>query len=246
MKALVLAAGFATRMYPLTMTQAKPLLDIAGRPMLSRLVDRLLEIPALDEIIVIGNEKFADQFLAWRRGYDARIPIIVLNDRSTDDANKLGAIGDIGFALDQTPGEFDWLVVAGDNLFEFNPRPYYDEFLAHRDPLLLVRDIPDSAEKSRYNEVMLDAENIVTSFREKPKDHHGELAAICFYFFPPRVRGLVGEYLKGGGNPDAPGYFIQWLVGRERVRAARFHHPWFDIGNLATLEAARASYAAGA
>jgi len=242
MKAVVLAAGFATRLYPLTENQAKPLLEVGKKPMLTWLLEKLLQIPELDEVIVVGNEKFAEQFQAWRRSVDAKIPIIVLNDGSTDDTNKLGAIGDMGFAMKHIHGEHELLVVAGDNLLEFELPEYYAEFKSGEKPLLLLREIDCTGARSRYNEVMIDEAGNVTSFREKPPDPQSNLVSICLYFFPAQVKGKIGEYLEGGNNPDAPGYFIQWLVEQTPVRAVKFNGGWFDIGNLQTLEEARARY----
>lgn len=242
MKALLLAAGFATRMHPLTLTRAKPLLEIGGRPMLTHLVDRLSSIRDIDEFVVVGNGKFAADFEAWRNKVACDRPVRVLNDGSTDDSDKLGAIGDIAFALERVPGDHDWLVVAGDNLFEFDPLPFHELFREHGDPLLLLREIECAGQKSRYNEVKIDEAGVVTSFREKPPDPQSNLVAICFYFLPPALRGWIARYLAEGNNPDAPGYFIQWLARQTRVRATRFHGPWFDIGNLQTLEEARARY----
>ncbi len=242
MKALILSAGFATRMYPLTLNQAKPLLEIGGKPMLTWLSDSLLQIPEVDELIIIGNEKFNEQFEAWGASYKSRAKVSVLNDGSTDDSNKLGAIGDMNFALRWVPEGEDFLVVAGDNLFEFNPADFYAEFKKHRQPLIVVREIESRGARSRYNEVTINDEGIVTNFREKPPDPQTNIAAICFYFFPPEVKGMIKQYLDEGNNPDAPGYFIQWLVKQTPVRAVRFSTPWFDIGNLETLEEARARY----
>jgi glucose-1-phosphate thymidylyltransferase len=242
MKALVLCAGFATRLYPLTRNQAKPLLDIGGRPMLSWLMDRLLRIKELDAVYIVGNERFHSQFLSWRDAYPSPVPIHVLNDGSTADENKLGAIGDMAFAMRHIPDD-DLLVVAGDNLLEFDLDPFAREFLRARRPMILVREVDNLAARSRYNEVILDANGAVISFREKPPDPKSNLAAICLYFFPPGIRNRIEDYLTAQNNPDAPGYFIQWLVTQTPVQAMIFEHGWFDIGNLQTLEAARVHYA---
>jgi len=242
MKAIILAAGFATRLYPLTLHQPKPLLDIGGRPMLSWLVDKILEVGEIDEIVVIGNERFHSQFLEWRDSYASSLPIQILNDGSTTDDNKLGAIGDMNFAMRQVNDGEDMLIVAGDNLLEFSLVPYFEKFQSVREPLILLREIQEIGRRSRYNEVMVDDEGVVTSFREKPEDPKSNLVAICLYFFPAEVKQRISEYLSGGNNPDAPGYFIQWLVRQVRVRAAKFEGQWFDIGNFQTLEEARARY----
>ncbi|MBI1784250.1 nucleotidyltransferase family protein [Candidatus Sumerlaeota bacterium] len=244
MKAIILAAGFATRLYPLTLNQAKPLLEIGGKPMLTWILEKLLQISAIDEVLVVGNERFRAQFEAWRRGVDPPIPVIILNDGSTTDDNKLGAIGDMAFAMNQIADDPETLIIAGDNLLEFDLRPHYEDFTRDRKPLLLLREIECTAARSRYNEVIVDQAGNVASFREKPPDPKSNLVAICLYFFPPGVKERIRQYLNEGNNPDAPGYFIQWLVGQMPVRAARFQGHWFDIGNLQTLEEARNRYGA--
>lgn len=247
MIAIVLAAGFATRLYPLTRDQAKPLLDIAGRPMLSRLMDKIVAIDGLTEVVVVVNGKFASDFESWNRHYESSVPVRILNDGATDDETRLGANRDMKLAFDdidarrQDPGE-GFLVAAADNLFEFDLAGFAREFRALKRPLLLLREMERPVPPSRYNEVEIDGEGNVTSFREKPPDPAGTLAALCLYFFSPDARETLGAYLASGGNPDAPGYFVEWLVARRPVAARRIHGLWFDIGNLKMLDEARRAF----
>ena len=243
MKAFLLAAGYATRMYPLTRERAKPLLEVGGRSILDHLLDRVLALEDLSEVVVIGNARFADQLEAWRESVDVAVPLRVLNDGSRDDGDKLGAIGDIAFALGEVPlaGE-DWLVAAGDNLLGFDLRPLQRRFLAQRRPTLVLRQVERAGGPSPYNEVTLGEERRVLRFREKPTDPQTDLAAIALYFFTHEVAELLGRYLAEGGNPDAPGHFIAWLVERVEVGAVRFEGDWFDIGSLAGLERTRAAW----
>ncbi|MCZ6465126.1 MAG: nucleotidyltransferase family protein [Proteobacteria bacterium] len=246
MKAFVLTAGYATRLYPLTRERPKALLEIGGVPMLTRIVDAIAVLPELSEIVVVGNARFADAFATWGRSPRTTVPVRILNDGSTEDANKLGAIGDLAFALREAPvGDEDWLAVAGDNLLDFSLAPAHDAFAARRMPLLLVRRQPPGPDASRYNEVTLDGEGRVVRFREKPTDPQTGLAAIAFYFFPATVAGAVDRYLAGGGNPDAPGHFIAWLVDEMPVCAWRIEgdSDWFDVGSIETLQQARDRYA---
>lgn len=243
MKVIVLAAGFATRLYPLTLNTAKPLLDIAGKPMLTRLLERVLELKGITEVYVVSNEKFYKQFENWRAAFNAPVPVHILNDGTSTDETKLGAIGDMAFAMDQWMEDEEMMVVAGDNLIEFDLVACHEEFKRQRRPMILVREIDDVAAMKRYNEVVVSNDGLVKSFREKPKDPSSSLAAIALYFFLPQVRQKLHEYLNSGGNPDAPGHFIEWLVKQMPVAAMQFHGRWHDIGNLQTLEQARAEYA---
>jgi glucose-1-phosphate thymidylyltransferase len=243
MKAYILAAGYATRLYPLTRDRPKPLLEVGGRPLLSHTLDRLRALPELDEIIVIGNHRFHDVFQSWADGVDSPAPLRVLDDGSMSDDDKLGAIGDLAFALQEAPpanGE-DLLVLAGDNWLGFELAPLYD---AYREQvsrtLLTVRDlgaVPDGP--SPYNEVTTDGKFRVVRFREKPETPSTALVAIAVYFFPPTIPALLGFYLEHGGNPDAPGRFIEWLVQHAPVHCHGFDGEWLDIGSHETLARAR-------
>lgn len=243
MKAYLLAAGYATRMYPLTRDQPKPLLEVGGAPLLTHLVRSIEPLRELTEIVVIGNHRFAPAFERWREAIESTVPVRLLNDGSTSDDDKLGAIGDLAFALREAPvGDEDWMVAAGDNLMRFDLRSIQTHFLEHRTTTLTLRDVPFSmsgAGASPYNEVTLDRESRVVRFREKPAEQLTGLAAIALYFFPPNIADTLARYLAEGGNPDAPGHFIAWLVGETTVRATRFDGQWLDIGSLETLARAR-------
>ena len=248
MKAYLLAAGYATRMYPLTRDRPKPLLEVGGQPILTHLVRRIETLGALTGIVVVGNHRFAEPLARWRDATACRVPVRVLDDGSTGEHDRLGAIGDLAFALREVPaGGEDWVVAAGDNLLSFDLRAIEAEFLAHHAPTIVVRDVPTTGTgaASRYNEVTLDAGGRVVRFREKPDRAMTGIAAIALYVFPPDVAGLVTQYLAEGGNPDAPGHLIAWLVGQRTVRASRFEGEWFDIGSLEALAGARERFRSG-
>lgn len=239
MKVFLLAAGYATRMYPLTRNQPKPLLEVAGAPILSHMLERVLELPHVSEVVVITNSRFQDSIRGWAVAHAGRVPIRVLDDGSTSDDDKLGAVGDLGFALEQVPldGE-DWLVAAGDNLLEFSLVPLHAVFESTGCPLLAVRTVSRDG-PSPYNETTVAADGRVTRFREKPPDPGSDLAAIALYLFPAHVASLLARYLADGGNRDAPGHFIAWLVGETEVYAEHIAGAWFDIGSLSGLATAR-------
>ncbi|MEE8467910.1 MAG: sugar phosphate nucleotidyltransferase [Planctomycetota bacterium] len=246
MKAIVLAAGFATRMYPLTRDRAKPLLDVAGKPVLSRLLDRVLTLDAVDEVLVVTNHRFFDQFELWSEGYLARVPVRVLDDGSLDDAGKRGAIADLAFAVEAIDEvAADLLVVAGDNLIDFDLQPHATRFAELGRPLCLVREIEGIVPPRRFSEVTLDGTRVLTC-REKPAEVRSNLSAICLYFLPASVRPRLAEYLASQSEHDAPGHFIAWLHDREPLAASRIDGGWHDIGDLETLERARTAFGAQA
>jgi glucose-1-phosphate thymidylyltransferase len=245
MKAVLLAAGFATRLHPLTLERAKPLLDVGGRPVLTRLLERVLELPGLDEVAVVANRRFSRQFQAWADGLDTPVPLRLIDDGALDDAHRLGAIGDLALALEQLPDDGAPLFVgAGDNLVETDLASYARRFAAEPTrPLLIVRRIEGEVPPGRYSEVVLGPDSLVTSFREKPADPRSPLSAVGLYFLPSEARAWVRQYIDEDGNPDAPGHFLEWLARRQPLRAAPLEGSWHDIGNLQTLAAARAAYA---
>lgn len=213
---------------------------MAGAPVLTHILNRVLELDDLSEVVVVTNGRFVQHFHGWQRGLEIDVPLRILNDGSRDDACKLGAIGDLAFALREAPlGEEDWLVVAGDNLLAFDLRPLQAAFRATGRPTLALRHVEHGPGPSRYNEVTLSEDDSVIRFREKPADPSTQLSAIALYFFTPEVAPLLRRYLDEGGNRDAPGHFISWLVGRVPVAATRFDGDWFDIGSLESLERAR-------
>lgn len=243
MKVFALAAGYATRLYPLTHDVPKPLLEVAGVPVLERSLSRVLALGCVSEVVVVANHRFASHFRDWSRKLRLPAPIRVLDDGSTQDENRLGAIGDLDFALDAVPvGDEDFLVLAGDNLIDFDLGPAWHAFREARRPLLLLHDVVPEREPSPYNEVTLDAGGRVVGFREKPPQQTNPLSAIALYFFTPDVAPLVKRHLARGGHRDAPGYFIEWLVTQRPVGGIRFEGQWFDIGGLSSLAAARARF----
>jgi glucose-1-phosphate thymidylyltransferase len=245
LKAYLLAAGYATRLYPLTKDRPKPLLEIGGRPLLSHILDRVLELESLSSVTVIGNHRFREPLRAWAEATSCSVPLEVLDDGSTSEADKLGASGDLAFALRESPPADDFLVIAGDNWIRFDLRAAQRDFLEQGSKAMLLlrrlESIPHGP--SPYNEVTTDAEGRVLRLREKPADAQTPLVAIAAYFFPPRVHALLDHYLAHGGNPDAPGHFIEWLVQHAPVRSHVFEGEWMDIGSPEALETARAAVA---
>lgn len=242
MKAYLLAAGYATRMYPLTRDTPKALLEVGDSPILTHIVRRVSALDDLTDIVVVTNDRFAAHFQAWSTAQTTPAPITVLNDGTTSDANRLGAIADLAFALEQVPlGREDAVVAATDNLFDFDLRALQHTFQSHGRPMLVVRRVEDHTHTSRYNEVALEPDGRVARFREKPEQAETDLTAIALYFFPATTLELIGHYLETG-QPDAPGHFISWLVDRVPCYAEPMPGPWYDVGSTESLERARAQF----
>lgn len=237
MRAIVLAAGYATRLHPLTANVAKPLLPVGGEPIVSRLVRKLNAIPDLGAIHVVTNSRFAPAFRAWVQAAPAgAVPLVVHDDGTTSDEDKLGAVGDIRLVLDEAQVESeDVIVVAGDNLFDFGVHELVDFAVAKEGSALAVYEHPDGSLLSHYGIVALDDDDRVVEFVEKPEDPPSNLVATATYFFDRHhVRG-IDAYLTEGNSPDQPGRFVAWLHDRAPVYGFRFSGDWIDIGDLGQL-----------
>ena len=246
MKVIILAAGYATRLYPLTLTQPKPLLPVAGKPMIDYVLDNLTPIGGIDRVYVVTNAKFARHFEEWSKDYrahKAQLNFTIVNDRSTDDSNKLGAIGDIRFVLQTQNVADDIIVVAGDNLFSDKLADFGRYCREKNAPVLAVYDVRDLEQIKKYNAITLDGDGRITFFEEKPKNPTSTLTGIALYYYPKSTLPLIEQYVAEGNNPDQPGRLIQWLYPRVPVYTWRVPGLWYDIGSKETLEEANRIFA---
>jgi glucose-1-phosphate thymidylyltransferase len=227
MKALILAAGYATRLRPLTDMIPKQLLPIAERPMVDWILDRIAETSA-DEIHLVTNARFAGDFERWAQDKDVRVH----NDGTTSNENRLGAIGDIEFVeLDD-----DLLVVAGDNLFDYSLADYEAYWRAHPGASsVAVLDVGDPELAKKYGIVDVDEEDRIIGFVEKPEDPPTTLCATATYLYAREHVRLIPTYLEEGNPPDQPGNYVAWLHARAPVYAYRFEGEWYDIGDANQL-----------
>jgi glucose-1-phosphate thymidylyltransferase len=243
MKAVVLAAGYATRLYPLTLDRPKALLPVGGKPILDHLLDRLEEIPELDETIVVTNSKFVAAVRDWAGGSGRGVQII--DDGTADEETKLGAIGDLGLAIRSAEIDEDLVVVAGDNLFSESFARFGEFGREKGSPALAVYDVGDlDVVRGRYNTIELDGDDRVVFFEEKPERPTSTLTGIALYFYPRSSLRLVSQYLEAGNDPDQPGRLVQWLYPRTPVYAWRVPGRWFDIGSKETLAEADRAFSA--
>lgn len=243
-RAVFLAAGFATRLYPLTEKQAKPLLEVNGKPMLTRIVSQVVKTGAVVDGVVVTNGKFHADFEAWERSPRAPLPITVVNDGAMSNDTRLGAIRDLMLALERMPppdGIDGYLVMACDNLFDFDLSQLVERFRVASSGQLIVRQVPSPVPPGRYSEVLLDGDR-VARFREKPQQPESDRSAIAVYLLPPTLPELVKDYLSDEGNPDAPGHFLAWLSQRLPLEATPLTGRWLDIGSVEDLEKAQTAF----
>src|SRR5690349_4758190 len=171
MKLIILAAGYATRLYPLTLNQPKPLLPVAGKPMLEHVIDNLSTIDGIDQAYIVTNAKFAGHFQRWAEEYkrpNLKFGFTIVNDQSTDDSNKLGAIGDMQFVITKHEIDDVVIVVGGDKLFSDGLHFFGDYCRQKNAPVTAVYDVGDLEEIKRYNSIEIDEGGRIVFFEEKP------------------------------------------------------------------------------
>ena len=241
MKVVILAAGYATRLYPLTLTQPKPLLPVAGKPMIDYVLDNLAPIGGIDRVYVVTNAKFAGHFQKWADGYHAghpKLDFTIVNDGSTDDSNRLGAIGDLHLVIKRERVDDDIIVVAGDNLFSVSLGAF-GRFCREKNASVLgVYDVGSLEQAKKYGVVELDRDGRITTFVEKPAQPASTLIGIALYYYPENVVSMIEQYIADGNNPDQPGRLVQWLYPRQPVYTWTVPGIWYDIGSKETLEEA--------
>jgi len=243
-RAVILAAGYATRLYPLTLERPKHLLEVAGRPILDRLLGQL-PLGELDAVTLVTNAKFAPGFRSWAEEANWPVPIEVVDDGTTSDEDKLGAIGDLDLVVRTLPGEEDLLVAAGDSLFTERLDGFVRFAREREAAAIAVYDVGDLEAMGRLSAVEVDAADRVTAFEEKPRRPISTLAGVALYFYPGGVLPLVSEYLAEGHNPDQPGRFVEWLYPRTPVYAWRVPGSWLDIGTPEALAQADREFGDG-
>ncbi len=230
-------------MYPLTENQPKPLLKVADRPIIEHTVEKLAAVPEITETIIVTNSRFYSSFEAWLQVYSSPSPpkITLLNDGTFSNETRLGAVGDIHFALNSTALNDHLLVIAGDNLFGFALSEFINMFNREQKTLVAFYDFQDRGKlKKRYGVGVLDG-NTVINFEEKPEQPKSSLAATCCYLISqddlPQVQRALEE-----GKADRPGDFIRFLVNTSEVHAFVFTEHWFDIGSFESLKEAEEYY----
>lgn len=239
MKAIILAAGYATRLYPLTENMPKPLLPIGGKPILEHILNDVCSIPAIDEVIVVTNHKFYQHFQEWKNAFRCRKPISLIDDGTMTNENRLGAIRDIQLAIEEKAIDEDILVLAGDNVYDFSLQGFTDFFLQKQHDCIMVHEEKDIVKLKKTGVAEVSGDYRVVSFEEKPDEPKSTFAVPPFYIYSKETLPLFSQYLDEGNNPDAPGNFVAWLCRKKDVYAYPMKGHRYDIGDLASYEEAK-------
>jgi len=243
MDAILLCAGFGTRLGALARETAKPLLPVAGKPIVEYLVEQFAATGRVTDLWVVSNHRFAPQFDAWRDGLARRQPdlrIEIVDDGATSNDNRLGAVRDLAFALEQRARLGPTLVSAGDNLFDFDVAGMLDDHTVQPRNLVLAYREAYREKLRRTGVAECDTSGRIVGFAEKPAEPAAEWACPAFYILQPNALALIPDFLGQQPKADAPGAFIAWLVERQPVFAHEMHGRRLSIGDPESYRAAEA------
>lgn len=240
MNCIILAAGYATRLYPLTENFPKPLLDVKGKTILDWLVDDYARTGTVDRTIVVSNHKFAHHFTSWAATKSH--PITVLDDGTSSNETRLGAVRDIQFAIDTLKLDDDLLVIAGDNLLDFSLTAFLDYIQAKRTSCIMRYYEPSEERLRKCGVVSVDSDDRILSMVEKPAEPPSHWCCPPFYFYTRNDARLVAEGIAAGCGTDAPGSYIAWLCTQVPVHAMEMPGRRFDIGTLESYSKIKESY----
>ncbi len=243
MKLILTAAGYATRLWPLTKDTPKPLLEVKGKPIVDHIIDNVMQIEAVDAVYLVTNHKFAKNFAAWKKKIKHNVPITVFDDGTTSNDDRLGQIGDIYHVLKQAKVEDDVLIIAGDNLFNFSLLEAFNAFKKHGEIVNPLYDPKDIEVAKQMGTVVMDKNMLFTEFYEKVEKPKSTFCSQGVYFVPKARLNLFKKYVDEKHNADKMGYFMSWLLEKNvPVYGIVFDKGWFDIGWLEALEHARKNF----
>lgn len=240
MKCLILAAGYATRLYPLTENFPKPLLKVGEKTILDWLVDDIDGAGLVDEYVVVSNHKFAGHFEQWAAGKPQKITVV--DDGTSTNETRLGAVCDIRFAVEKLGLDDDMLVVAGDNVLDFSLQKFVRYALSKKASCVMTYSEPDTARLHKSGVLELAQDDRILSMEEKPSEPKSHWVCPPFYFYAREDAALVPDAIASGCGTDAPGSFIAWLAARVPVYAMQMPGRRYDIGDLKSYEEVQRTY----
>ncbi len=244
MKAIIPAAGYGTRLHPLTKSMPKALLEVKGEPVINHIMRKIEEVGAVDEVFIVTNARYYEKFAEWCREFSkkTKMKLKVLNDGTTSNENRLGAIGDKRFVVRKEKIDDDVLVISGDNLFDFSLKEMHSLFREKGVPVVGLYDVESREKAKLYGVVSVDSNGKMTGFQEKPSEPKSTLASTGIYFYTRESIALLDKYAEEGNSMDQPGNFVQWLHKNTAVYGHAPRGNWFDIGSIESLEKARKEF----
>lgn len=240
MKCLILAAGYATRLYPLTENFPKPLLAVGDKTILDWLIDDIDTLGLVDEYVVISNHKFAHHFDAWAKKKTQKVTVV--DDGTSTNETRLGAVKDIQFAIDQLHIDDDMLVIAGDNVLDFSLTKFVQYAKAKKTSCIMRYFEAEERKLVKCGVVEIDADDRILGMEEKPQNPKSNWCCPPFYYYTKEDAKLVQKGIDGGCGTDAPGSYMAWLCTQTVVHAMEMPGRRYDIGNLESYEQVKAEY----
>ncbi len=240
MKCLILAAGYATRLYPLTENFPKPLLKVGEKTILDWLLDDIDASGEIDEYVVISNHKYVSHFEAWAK--DKPYPVTVVDDGTSSNETRLGAVRDIQFAIESLHLDSDMLVMAGDNVLDFSMKSFIKYALEKQSSCIMRYYEADPAKLKKCGVVQIDNEDRILSMEEKPEEPKSNWCCPPFYYYTKEDSKKIAEGIKDGCGVDAPGSYIAWLCQKTSVYAMEMPGKRYDIGNLESYKQVQNDY----
>lgn len=240
MKCLILAAGYATRLYPLTENFPKPLLEVGGKNILDWLLDDMDTLGIIDEYVVISNHKFAHHFDKWAATKPMKITVV--DDGTSSNETRLGAVKDIQFAVEKLQLDDDLLVLAGDNLLDFSMTKFIRYALEKNAPCTMRYYEPSFQKLLKSGIVTVDENDAIIRMTEKVPNPETNWVSVAFYYYPKHVVKQIGRALEEGCGTDAPGSFMIWVSKQETSYAMEMPGSRYDVGDLASYEQVQKEY----
>ncbi|MDD3392920.1 MAG: nucleotidyltransferase family protein [Bacilli bacterium] len=243
MKCILLCGGYATRLFPLTENFPKALLEIEkGKPLLDYILEEVNTIDEIDEIYVVSNNRYYSHFEKWANSKDNVKPIIAINDHTNNNEDRLGAIGDINFTIDNRKIDDDLLIIAGDNLFDYQLKDVINYYNQVKTPIVTCKQIENKELLKSFGVVKLDNQNRIVDFWEKPSNPESDIAAYATYLYPEKTLFYIKKYLEEGNKPDNSGSLLEYLHKKTPVHAYVFEGNCYDVGTIDSLNEVRKLY----
>ena len=247
LKAIILAAGYATRLYPLTINTPKALLPINNIPIITHITKELNKIKEVDHIFVVSNSKFVSDFCNWQAETQniSSIPITIIDNGTSSAEERRGAIGDMYYAINtESIVNEDIIVIAGDNYFTYDLEKYYNFYKSVNEDCVCVKKVSNKNLLSQFAVATIDKNNKIIELEEKPQVPKSDTAVYASYIYKEETVELIKKYLDEGNNPDSPGYFIEWLYKIKDVMAYKIEGECYDIGTFESYEEAQSLFKA--
>ncbi len=245
MKCILLCAGYATRLFPLTQNFPKALLEVGGRAILDYTLDEVNSINEIDHIYLVTNAKYTPHFEEWAKSKNNIKPITVFNDGTTNNDDRLGAIGDMQFTIEKAGIDDDILVLATDNLFTFKLKDFVEFYKTKNAPSVCVREEDDINLLKRVGVAKLDEDMRIVDFVEKPAEPQSKYAVYAEYIYPKNVLPMIKTYLEEGNSCDAPGNLVAYMYKRLPTYAYAFNGVCYDVGTHEALAQVNEIYKQG-